>query len=103
MGKVRHVSGPQRGKIEFSSGHQWGGITVRAREVIPDPPRPAADPHGFHARAVCPDCSGPMAIRVNGRDRSTFLGCKAYPRCKGTIAFPRLPKAAASHFPPRAP
>lgn len=32
----------------------------------------------------CPKCKGPMAVRLNRRDGTSFWGCRAYPNCNGT-------------------
>jgi DNA topoisomerase-1 len=32
---------------------------------------------------VCPNCGGEMVLR-SGRGGTYFLGCKKYPKCKGT-------------------
>lgn len=32
----------------------------------------------------CPDCGGRLAVRRNRRDRSAFIGCSRYPRCRYT-------------------
>jgi DNA topoisomerase-1 len=46
---------------------------------------PAAPKKSMAAIAVsetCPECGGPMVVRSSRR--GPFLGCKAYPKCKGT-------------------
>lgn len=37
---------------------------------------------------VCPKCAGPLVERRNRRTGELFLGCKAYPACRGTLANP---------------
>lgn len=32
----------------------------------------------------CPQCGGQMSVRFNRKERTEFLGCSQYPRCKGT-------------------
>ncbi len=32
----------------------------------------------------CPSCDGPMVLRKNSRDGSSFWGCRSYPACRGT-------------------
>ena len=47
-------------------------------------PAPAARPSGTPR---CPDCGGPMALKVNRRGfnpGSTFYGCVQFPNCRGT-------------------
>jgi len=36
------------------------------------------------ASPKCPKCGIPMMIRQNGKEGTTFFGCRGYPRCKGT-------------------
>ncbi len=40
--------------------------------------------HGSIATPSCPSCEGPMILRTNRRDSSTFYGCRRYPACSGT-------------------
>ena len=39
----------------------------------------------------CPDCGGPMILRVNRKNNTEFMGCARYPKCTGTknLADPR--------------
>jgi DNA topoisomerase-1 len=39
-----------------------------------------------HPDAKCPVCGGPMLIRLSRRGK--FLGCKNFPKCKGTAPLP---------------
>lgn len=54
---------------------------------------PAASPAPLQAAPavsalVCPKCSGKLVERRNRRTGDTFLGCEAYPACRGTLAIP---------------
>jgi formylglycine-generating enzyme required for sulfatase activity len=51
----------------------------------PDRPVPGVAP-AVEAGATCPDCGGPMKLR-HGR-HGPFLGCAAFPRCRGTRELP---------------
>lgn len=33
---------------------------------------------------ACPQCGGEMSVRFNRKERTEFMGCSNYPRCKGT-------------------
>jgi ssDNA-binding Zn-finger/Zn-ribbon topoisomerase 1 len=33
---------------------------------------------------ACPRCAGEMVVRTNRRERGKFLGCMAFPKCRGT-------------------
>jgi len=48
-------------------------------------PAPAAAP-AVEVTETCPDCGGPMKVRKGSR--GTFLGCAAYPKCRGTRGLP---------------
>ena len=66
-------------------------ITDELREKLGDLVPPAApkeakakaDEPEIEVKETCPECGGPMKIR-RGRGGDPFLGCKAYPKCKGT-------------------
>jgi formylglycine-generating enzyme required for sulfatase activity len=51
------------------------------------PPSPAPPAHtpadDIEVRETCPDCGGPMKVRLNQRG-GYFLGCATYPACRGT-------------------
>ncbi len=49
-------------------------------------PPPAAKGPAVEVADECPDCGGPMVVRSSRR--GPFLGCKAYPKCKGTKPMP---------------
>ena len=40
--------------------------------------------HGSITTPLCPSCEGPMILRTNRRDGSSFWGCRRYPTCRGT-------------------
>ncbi len=50
---------------------------VKAMMPAPKKTLPAVEVH-----ETCPECGGPMAVRQSRR--GPFLGCKKYPKCKGT-------------------
>jgi ssDNA-binding Zn-finger/Zn-ribbon topoisomerase 1 len=60
-----------------------GEAKKRAEEQLPaPPPRPKPVPTSI----LCDECGQPMVIRTGRRVR--FLGCSAYPKCKGTKELP---------------
>ena len=40
--------------------------------------------HGSTTTPLCPSCEGPMNLRTNRTDGSTFWGCRRFPTCRGT-------------------
>ena len=40
--------------------------------------------HGSVTTPNCPSCEGPMILRTNRRDGTSFWGCRRYPACRGT-------------------
>ena len=40
--------------------------------------------HGSTTIPSCPSCEGPMVLRTNRRDGTSFWGCRRYPACEGT-------------------
>ncbi len=40
--------------------------------------------HGSITTPLCPSCEGPMILRMNRRDGTSFWGCRRYPACRGT-------------------
>jgi len=36
----------------------------------------------------CPKCKGPMRLRENKQDGTSFWGCRMYPSCRGTLRGP---------------
>lgn len=62
--------------------------TGRKRKRPPKRARRAA------ASQTCPECSAPMAARLNRKSGKAFLGCTRYPLCKGTrdVKKPCLPE-----------
>ncbi|MCK4343376.1 MAG: type I DNA topoisomerase [Phycisphaerae bacterium] len=70
-----------------------GQAKKQAEELLPAPAKPKSIP----TEITCDECGQPMVIR-EGR-RGKFLGCSAYPRCKGTKELPAgfdVEKATAS-------
>jgi len=59
-----------------------GEAKKQAEELLPAPQRPKP----VVTDVMCDECGQPMVVR-NGR-RGRFLGCSAYPRCKGTKELP---------------
>ncbi len=59
-----------------------GEAKKEAEELMPAPSRPKPIPTDI----PCDDCGEPMIIRQGRRGR--FLGCSAYPKCKGTQELP---------------
>lgn len=60
-----------------------GKLAIRAPRVPPPasttPPEMVGDP------PLCPRCRGAMVARRRKADGHAFFGCRAYPRCKGTV------------------
>lgn len=59
-----------------------GAAKKEAEELMPAPEKPKP----IQTDIACEDCGSPMLIR-QGR-RGKFLGCSAYPKCKGTQELP---------------
>jgi DNA topoisomerase-1 len=59
-----------------------GEAKKQAEELLPAPARPKP----IMTDLPCPECGQPMVVRRGPRGR--FLGCSAYPKCKGTQEFP---------------
>jgi DNA topoisomerase-1 len=59
-----------------------GEAKKQAEELLPAPTRPAPIPTDI----PCDECGQPMVVRTGRRGR--FLGCSAYPKCKGTKELP---------------
>jgi formylglycine-generating enzyme required for sulfatase activity len=45
--------------------------------------KPPADVSALEVRETCPDCRGPMKVRLN-KHGGYFLGCASFPACRGT-------------------
>jgi ssDNA-binding Zn-finger/Zn-ribbon topoisomerase 1 len=53
------------------------------------PPAPKKPKLEVEVTETCPECGGPMELRqARFRGRGYFLGCSAYPKCKGTREAP---------------
>ena len=100
VSKVRLVTG-KRDRVQRAPA-SWGGIRIKEREESDPAPKAPTVP-GFRKNAKCPDCGGKMAVRKNRANNTTFLGCKAYPGCKGTLGIAQLPKAKHQHGTPAPP
>jgi ssDNA-binding Zn-finger/Zn-ribbon topoisomerase 1 len=59
-----------------------GEAKKQAEELLPAPARPKPIPTDI----PCDECGQPMLLRAGRRGR--FLGCSAYPKCKGTKELP---------------
>ena len=59
-----------------------GEAKKQAEELFPAPTKPKP----IKTDIACDECGEPMVIRVGRRGR--FLGCSAYPKCKGTKEMP---------------
>jgi DNA topoisomerase-1 len=55
-------------------------LKAKAKAMMPAPARKALPAVEVHE--TCPECGGPMALRQSRR--GPFLGCKKFPKCKGT-------------------
>ncbi len=76
------------------------GAPARAPAPAVPAPRPEAP---AVAGETCPDCGGPMLLREN-KHGGVFLGCAAFPRCRGTRKAPpgareRITPAAGAELP----
>jgi restriction system protein len=70
-------------------GEMMKPMVASAAPVPPSSPLaipPAVTP-GISPRS-CPKCSGTLVERRNRRTGEEFLGCEAYPACRGTVALP---------------
>ena len=58
-------------------------LKEKLKTLMPMPPK--KEMPAVEVTDTCPDCGGPMALRESRRGRAGyFLGCKKYPKCKGT-------------------
>lgn len=67
-----------------------GQAKKQAEALMPAPTRPKPIPTDI----VCEECGQPMVIREGRRGR--FLGCSAYPKCRGTRELPAGYEPAAA-------
>lgn len=99
MSRVRLTTGAPTTRI---AGKNWGGIRIRSRELgVED--SSFGTTQGWSRNAKCPDCNGKMVVRTNRVAKTTFLGCKSYPGCKGTRPIPAIQKAQHQHGSPAPP
>jgi DNA topoisomerase-1 len=60
-------------------------LKEKLKEIMPPPPKKVMP--AVEVTETCPECGGPMALRESrrgSRGGGFFLGCKKYPKCKGT-------------------
>ncbi len=59
-------------------------LKEKLKELMPPPPKKVMP--AVEVTETCPECGGPMALRESRRGGrgGFFLGCKKYPKCKGT-------------------
>jgi DNA topoisomerase-1 len=59
-------------------------LKEKLKEIMPPPPKKVMP--AVEVTETCPECGGPMALRESRRGNrgGFFLGCKKYPKCKGT-------------------
>jgi DNA topoisomerase-1 len=63
-------------------------LKEKLKDLLPPPP-PKKNLPAVEINDPCPECGGPMALRESRRGRANFfLGCKKYPKCKGTREAP---------------
>jgi DNA topoisomerase-1 len=55
-------------------------LKEKAKAMMPAAPKKTLP--AVEVSETCPECGGPMVVRTSRR--GPFLGCKAYPKCKGT-------------------
>ena len=67
---------------------QQPSATTAARAVETSPSMAPAESSAAIPVRVCPKCAGTLVERQNRRTGETFLGCEAYPACRGTLAAP---------------
>jgi DNA topoisomerase-1 len=59
-------------------------LKEKAKALIPAAPKKTQP--AIEVNETCPECGGPMAVRTSRR--GPFLGCKKFPKCKGTREAP---------------
>jgi DNA topoisomerase-1 len=59
-------------------------LKEKAKALMPAAPKKAQP--AVEVNETCPECGGPMAVRTSRR--GPFLGCKKFPKCKGTREAP---------------
>jgi DNA topoisomerase-1 len=55
-------------------------LKEKVKALMPAAPKKAMP--AIQVSETCPECDGPMVVRSSRR--GPFLGCKSYPKCKGT-------------------
>lgn len=78
---IRLVTGKQLGELV-----QKAAAPAESRTTTSPPPETAVAPAPDPATRVCPKCAGRLVERTNRRTGEQFLGCEAYPACRGTLA-----------------
>lgn len=81
-GKWRSAAKPRRvfrtAPKDSSEDARVGMFLDRMKGHLRDAYRTAA------STPACPECEGPMAVRENRANGSSFFGCMMYPSCRGT-------------------
>jgi DNA topoisomerase-1 len=79
--------GPFLGCSKFPKCRGTKQLTPELREKLKDQipaQAPKQELPKVEVSETCPDCSGPMQLQRNRRSGNYFLGCKKFPKCKGT-------------------
>lgn len=66
-----------------STKHLTEELREKLKDVLPPTP-PKKEMPKVEITDICPECGGPMALRQKRFGGGYFLGCKKYPKCKGT-------------------
>src|SRR5437764_13565424 len=56
-------------------------LKEKAKAMMPAASKKAVP--AIEVSETCPECGGPMVVRQSRR--GPFLGCKKFPKCKGTL------------------
>ncbi len=95
MAVKRGPRGPFLGCTAYPKCRRTMPMTDELREKlgVPKPPPKKALPE-VEVKETCPKCNGPMKLRQG--PRGLFLGCVAYPKCKGVREAPAALAATAA-------
>ncbi|MGL4554423.1 MAG: type I DNA topoisomerase [Gemmataceae bacterium] len=95
MAVKRGPRGPFLGCTAYPKCRKTMPMTDELREQlgVPKPPPKKALPE-VEVTETCPKCNGPMKLRQG--PRGLFLGCMAYPKCKGVREAPAALSAQAA-------
>ncbi len=69
-------------KCRYTRDYQGEDVVGKAADVVEGDGETAAPADDNRVPVVCDKCGAPMVVRSGARGR--FLGCSAYPECKGT-------------------